>query len=726
MVKDKAVSSNVKDVDECEVCMVDDSEYTCLFCGCCACFKCYCTFLNESREECCLKCGKKYDYEVMYMVFGRDFVHTVYKKWLMKVMFLEYDNVNYDMSKCVEMCDEINHYKSLSCAKNKHGYKGEKKNVGEGEITFVVCDKGKIGKFDKLLALIEDDVNCRVVGFDKSKGKHGGNKKQNWKGKNKNKKKGKKYMTDEELEKRVNGNSEVVVKKICKDYCKVIFDECEIDFGELEKNVYEKFDDRFRDFMLKQWNFLIGEKIGELQKTVNKIKQSIGSSWGKNVKSTGTCEKCLGIMKKYKCEKCDYEVCRYCEKELNGDHECNDDDVKTVKVLRKSVKNCPKCRVPIYRLEGCKNMFCVRCKVFFDWETGRICLKSGIENPHVKGVDSKLIEVGNLVRFDKLRLKLEKLEVDDITINGVRLFYDLLVYVNDELIGKYLDGESIETNMFIDYKIGNVGKVDFMMKLYDNRKQLCFNNAMFGCCNWLIEKFIGLIEMIDRQCDVMLKEFEVWEYENVLREMNRVECFGDLCKVLDKYKEMKFSKDELREKNKSIGDIKVRLGNEYVMLNGLICKFVEFYKIFCMKLEIVSWVFWWKGGWIEMGKEMRGYSLEEYVKIGKLKDGGWEGEDREVLMKFLYGVYVDGGVDFDENGYLENVGKLFYDKCRVLKFVKKNGIKEKDVVKKNKPKAKGKSKGKKKVSVSSSDEEDFEEDFEDYNDYFDYERNRFS
>ena len=50
-------------------------------------------------------------------------------------------------------------------------------------------------------------------------------------------------------------------------------------------------------------------------------------------------------------------------------------------MIAKDSKNCPKCGVCIYRIEGCNQMFCVSCHTAFDWKSLTI-INKGIHNPH--------------------------------------------------------------------------------------------------------------------------------------------------------------------------------------------------------------------------------------------------------------------------------------------------------------------------------------------------------
>ena len=84
----------------------------------------------------------------------------------------------------------------------------------------------------------------------------------------------------------------------------------------------------------------------------------------------------------YVCAICDGITCSKCKMGLQQDtHTCDPDILKTVKMMEKSSKPCPKCNSMIQKISGCNQMFCVVCKCVFDWATLRI-EKGFMHNPH--------------------------------------------------------------------------------------------------------------------------------------------------------------------------------------------------------------------------------------------------------------------------------------------------------------------------------------------------------
>ena len=96
---------------------------------------------------------------------------------------------------------------------------------------------------------------------------------------------------------------------------------------------------------------------------------------------------CKGFMNsKWKCGICLKRACSKCreiykEDETIENHICNEDLVKTVELMKKENKLCPKCTIPIYKISGCDQMWCTQCQIAFSWKTGKI-VNGPIHNPH--------------------------------------------------------------------------------------------------------------------------------------------------------------------------------------------------------------------------------------------------------------------------------------------------------------------------------------------------------
>lgn len=85
----------------------------------------------------------------------------------------------------------------------------------------------------------------------------------------------------------------------------------------------------------------------------------------------------------YTCGICETKICKECYVMLKDEHTCKTEDIDTVKLIKKDSKPCPNCAVPIFKISGCDNMFCMECKVGFCWRTGKLFTNTlQIHNPH--------------------------------------------------------------------------------------------------------------------------------------------------------------------------------------------------------------------------------------------------------------------------------------------------------------------------------------------------------
>ena len=102
---------------------------------------------------------------------------------------------------------------------------------------------------------------------------------------------------------------------------------------------------------------------------------------------------CKGfITDKWRCGLCKTHVCSKCY-EIKPDrgpigapgrlekHKCDKDAILTVELLKKDTKPCPKCACMIFKIEGCDQIWCIKCHTAFSWKTGLID-NGPVHNPH--------------------------------------------------------------------------------------------------------------------------------------------------------------------------------------------------------------------------------------------------------------------------------------------------------------------------------------------------------
>lgn len=157
---------------------------------------------------------------------------------------------------------------------------------------------------------------------------------------------------------------------------------------------------------------------------------------------------CNGVISKKACSTCENVICTKChcviEEENKDDHKCSEDILETIKLLKKDTKTCPSCFIPIHKIDGCDQMFCVNCKTAFSWRTRKI--QTGVmHNPHYFEWlrQNKGVEIPRQIGDDPCNVKFEK-ALDDIFYNdNINVFdemfklscrYDFLLIIESNFI----------------------------------------------------------------------------------------------------------------------------------------------------------------------------------------------------------------------------------------------------------------------------------------------------
>ena len=148
-----------------------------------------------------------------------------------------------------------------------------------------------------------------------------------------------------------------------------------------EREIFRrKMEEKLYDFDVKIWN--LENSSGKRKRTnntfikkccVDDCKGFLSSQWKCGLCETYTCKDCHEVIGK-----------RVCNEDGTTElppHTCNEDAVKTAQLLAKECKNCPKCSVPIFKIDGCDQMWCIECKTAFSWRTGEI-ITGHFHNPH--------------------------------------------------------------------------------------------------------------------------------------------------------------------------------------------------------------------------------------------------------------------------------------------------------------------------------------------------------
>jgi len=148
------------------------------------------------------------------------------------------------------------------------------------------------------------------------------------------------------------------------------------------------------------------------------------------------------------CVICHNQKCSSCYEKYHHEHVCNDDTIKSIKMIESETKKCPRCNINISKIDGCDQMWCVQCKTTFSWNTGNIINVLNIHNPHYIEYmrqkynltrDIRDIPCGGLpTRYQLLYL----LRDNNITVkitDKMGLIIDMILEINDEMIQQLVD-----------------------------------------------------------------------------------------------------------------------------------------------------------------------------------------------------------------------------------------------------------------------------------------------
>ena len=171
-------------------------------------------------------------------------------------------------------------------------------------------------------------------------------------------------------------------KNILFEREKAIFPNCQNDVKDaiIERKINKKICElQLQAFNLQKELKTILNELGNLKKEKNETKKvSIVKA------TTHKCmyKDCRGFLdESYYCNLCENTTCDKCNEVKEEDHECKNENIETVKLLKKDSKTCPGCGVFITKINGCSQMWCTSCHTVFDFNTGQK-VNGIIHNPH--------------------------------------------------------------------------------------------------------------------------------------------------------------------------------------------------------------------------------------------------------------------------------------------------------------------------------------------------------
>jgi hypothetical protein len=234
-------------------------------------------------------------------------------------------------------------------------------------------------------------------------------------------------------------------------------------------------------FEQRQKEKIILKSISDLDK--KRVELSTKKSTGQRHEFVMPCPlgECRGFLStQYKCGLCSNDVCKDCHHAKSETHVCDPNEVATVTELRQNTKPCPKCHAPIFKIDGCDQMFCIRdqCHTAFSWRTGQV-EKGIIHNPHYfefvkeKGAGTVArnpfdIPCGGLPDYTQVYHMMAEYSLGQDEISYLRVMYEN-VGQHREITMRHLPNEQEQLNhrdLTLDYILQKYSESQYKAMLY--------------------------------------------------------------------------------------------------------------------------------------------------------------------------------------------------------------------------------------------------------------------
>lgn len=236
---------------------------------------------------------------------------------------------------------------------------------------------------------------------------------------------------------------------------------------------------------------------------------------------------CKGILnnENYFCIICDKYTCKDCHELKEENHICNINNKKSVELYMHDSKPCPKCKILIYRIEGCSMMFCTHCFTGFDWNT-EIIYKNNIHNPHYfelmnnNDININLcgdININNkIIKNDKYILDIiqninhiSEIELNPTQIHGNGKLFNFNTNIND-----------LSDDLIIQYKFNEIDINKVKYKLLIIEENYLKNIEINEIINVFIQSIRSIIYTYSLESTDNNRELYITKLNNIKNELN--------------------------------------------------------------------------------------------------------------------------------------------------------------------------------------------------------------
>lgn len=258
----------------------------------------------------------------------------------------------------------------------------------------------------------------------------------------------------------------------------------------------------------KRYNILTGYKKESVETEkkkvfikscpVNGCRGYLDQNWICGICNTKTCNKChIPLTEGQKIEDGEHK-----DGDQENIHVCNKETVMSIKAINKETRSCPTCGIPIFKTEGCDQMWCIECKTAFSWITGEI-EQGRVHNPHYyewqrknnNGVaprvpgDNPCEQIDILptqhVVFTKLKSDNKSKNIKKIIYNAHMLSYDITNFsyrpeLTPELIENIADLK--KQDLRVSFLLNEISEESWKLKLKqiqkESEKKICIIQIM--------------------------------------------------------------------------------------------------------------------------------------------------------------------------------------------------------------------------------------------------------
>lgn len=217
---------------------------------------------------------------------------------------------------------------------------------------------------------------------------------------------------------------------------------------------------------------------------------------------------CRGFLSSHwKCGLCEKYTCPECHEQKDGEHICNPDQVATAKLLENDTKPCPKCQTPIFKIDGCDQMWCTQCHTAFSWKTGKT--ETVIHNPHYYEWMRKQSPTGEIPRAQECRgltqhtaLHISQL-CHEMRTARMKFLQDIIrntLHVeHEELRGRFgeIDRLALNQELRVSYMRGHISEEKFKVMLQRSEKNAAKCNEMRGILLLLVATVTDIVRRLE-------------------------------------------------------------------------------------------------------------------------------------------------------------------------------------------------------------------------------------